>query len=356
MSVVLEPAAISGKHFSGGSAALRSSIARVGGIRLKQGEIDIAFQFTMALYSSKKKNGMLHMTPLYLILLSALDIALYTIRSYTSKLYADSSHDEPMQATLVFSVVTGLVGFFLTLLFSGGLKSSLSVVTLLCGVSAGMVLFLYNLGCIRAAKTGPYAIQSIVGMFGCVLLPLLFERFLWNVTLSGTQYVGIICVLCSFVFLNLKGSRLDGVQKGYYGWVALLFFSNGIYSVIIAAQRRWVGSGQRSEMVSTVFLSMVLISLVYLLVGCKANLKTAFNLAPKSWCYALASGIALTAAMNLLVVLLGYMSASVLYPVQNSAILVLLILLSAVHLHEKIYKHTIVGIVAALFGIIALSL
>lgn len=204
------------------------------------------------------------MTPLYLILLSALDIALYTIRSYTSKLYADSSHDEPMQATLVFSVVTGLVGFFLTLLFSGGLKSSLSVVTLLCGVSAGMVLFLYNLGCIRAAKTGPYAIQSIVGMFGCVLLPLLFERFLWNVTLSGTQYVGIICVLCSFVFLNLKGSRLDGVQKGYYGWVALLFFSNGIYSVIIAAQRRWVGSGQRSEMVSTVFLSMVLISLVYL--------------------------------------------------------------------------------------------
>ena len=38
------------------------------------------------------------MTPLYLILLSALDIALYTIRSYTSKLYADSSHEEPMQA------------------------------------------------------------------------------------------------------------------------------------------------------------------------------------------------------------------------------------------------------------------
>lgn len=55
--------------------------------------------------------------------------------------------------------------------FLWGLKSSLSVVTLLCGVSAGMVLFLYNLGCIRAVKTGPYVIQSIVGMFGCVLPP-----------------------------------------------------------------------------------------------------------------------------------------------------------------------------------------
>lgn len=101
---------------------------------------------------------------------------------------------------------------------------------------------------------------------------------------------------------------------------------------------------------------MAVISLIYLLAGCKVNIKTAFNLAPKSWCYALANGTALTAAMNLLVILLGYVSASILYPVQNSAILVLLILLSAVHLHEKIYKHTIVGIIAALFGIIALSL
>ena len=123
------------------------------------------------------------MAPLYLILLSALDIILYTARSYTSKLYADSCHEEPIQATLVFSAITGFVGYFLTILFSGGLKSSLSVITLFCGVSAGMVLFLYNLGYIRAAKTGPYAIQSIIGLFGCVLLPLLFERLLWDVTL-----------------------------------------------------------------------------------------------------------------------------------------------------------------------------
>ena len=296
------------------------------------------------------------MAPLYLILLSALDIILYTARSYTSKLYADSCHEEPIQATLVFSAITGFVGYFLTILFSGGLKSSLSVITLFCGVSAGMVLFLYNLGYIRAAKTGPYAIQSIIGLFGCVLLPLLFERLLWDVTLSGMQYIGIICVLCSFVFLNLKGLHLDGVKKGYYGWVALLFFSNGIYSTIIAAQQRWVGTDHRSEMVSTVFLSMAIMSLVYLFIGCKADVKTAFHLTPKSWCYALASGAALTAAMNLLMILLAYISASILYPVQNSAILVLLILLSAIHLHEKIYKHTIVGIIAALLGIIALSL
>ncbi len=296
------------------------------------------------------------MTPLHLILLSALDIILYTARSYTSKLYADSHSENPEQAALVFSIITGMAGFFLTVLFAGGLKSSLSAITLLCGVSAGMTLFLYNLGCIRAATTGPYAIQSIIGMFGCVLLPLFFERLLWDVTLSRVQCIGVICVLCSFVFLNYRGLRLDGAQKGYYGWVALLFFSNGAYSTIIAAQQRWLGNSQRCEMVSTVFLSMAVMSFVYLFVGYKANIKTAFKLKSKSWCYALASGIALTAAMNLLIVLLDHINASVLYPIQNSAILVLLVLLSAIHLHEKIYKHTIVGILAALLGIVALSL
>lgn len=62
-------------------------------------------------------------------------------------------------------------------------------------------------------------------MFGCVLLPLLFERLLWNVTLSGVQYVGIILVLVSFVFLNLKGFHLGGHPKGilWLGCTAVLF-------------------------------------------------------------------------------------------------------------------------------------
>lgn len=60
--------------------------------------------------------------------------------------------------------------------------------------------------------------------------------------------------------------------------------------------------------------------------------------------------------MNLLVILLKYVNASVLYPIQNSAILVLLVLLSAVHLKERIGKFTIVGIVFALAGIAALGL
>ena len=186
------------------------------------------------------------------------------------------------------------------------------------------------------------------------MLPLLFERLLWGVSLTALQMLGVIAVLFSFVYLNLNNKESIGIQKGFYGWVALLFFANGIYSTIVIAQQRWTGFAQRSEMIAVVFLTLAVVSVLYLILGCKSNVKTAFQLPKRSWCYALTSSAALSVAMNLLVILLKYVNASVLYPIQNSAILILLVLLSAVHLKEKISKLTIAGIVFALAGIAAL--
>ena len=159
-----------------------------------------------------------------------------------------------------------------------------------------------------------------------------------------------------YIVLRHNGNESIGIQKGFYGWVALLFFANGIYSTIVIAQQRWTGYAQRSEMIAVVFLTLAIISVLYLIWGCKTNVKTAFQLQKRSWCYALTSSAALSVAMNLLVILLQFVNASVLYPIQNSAILVLLVLLSAVHLKERIGKFTIVGIVFALAGIAALGL
>lgn len=295
------------------------------------------------------------MSPVFLVLLSIADIVLYTIRSFTNKLFAISYDGKPAMATPVFSAITGFSGFLFTVLLSGGIQLP-NMTTLLCGISGGCILFLYDLGNIRAAKTGPYSIQAIICMFGCVLLPLLLERFLWGVRLTALQMLGVIAVLFSFVYLNLNHKESIGIQKGFYGWIALLFFANGIYSTIVIAQQRWTGYAQRSEMIAVVFVTLAVVSVLYLLLGCKTNVKSAFQLQKRSWCYALTSSAALSVAMNLLVLLLQFVNASVLYPIQNSAILVLLVLLSAVHLKERIGKFTIVGIVFALAGIAALGL
>ena len=157
------------------------------------------------------------MAHIYIVLLSVADIVLYTVRSYTNKLFAMSYEGKHSMATPIFSTITGFSGFLFTLLLPRKMELP-NMTTLLCGISAGCVLFLYDLGNIRAAKTGPYSIQSIIGMFGCVMLPLLFERVLWNVSLSALQMLGVVAVLFSFVYLNLNNKKSIGVQKGFYGW------------------------------------------------------------------------------------------------------------------------------------------
>lgn len=295
------------------------------------------------------------MASVFLVFLSLADIVLYTLRSYTNKLFAISYEGPSSMATPVFSAITGVSGFLFTVLLSGGMALPTGI-TVCCGIAAGGILFLYDLGNIRAAKTGPYSIQSMASMFGCVMLPLLFERLLWGVRLSGLQILGVIMILISFVSLNMSKKEDVRIKKGFYGWILLLFVANGIYSTILAAQQRWTGTEQRYQMIALVFLTMALVSVLYLIVGLKVRIRTAFCLPKRSWFYALASSAALTAAVNLLVILLGYIPASVLYPIQNSAILILLILLSAILLRENISRSIAVGILFALAGIFLLSL
>lgn len=53
------------------------------------------------------------MAPIYIVLLSVADIVLYTVRSYTNKLFAMSYEGKPSMATPIFSTITGFSGFLL---------------------------------------------------------------------------------------------------------------------------------------------------------------------------------------------------------------------------------------------------
>ena len=47
------------------------------------------------------------MSPVFIVLLSIADIVLYTIRSFTNKLFAISYDGKPSMATPIFSAITG---------------------------------------------------------------------------------------------------------------------------------------------------------------------------------------------------------------------------------------------------------
>ena len=289
------------------------------------------------------------------VFLLVFSIACYTVQSFFNKLYSVSYTGPSAAATPVFSLIYGIVCGIATLAANGFVFAP-SPITWVFGLANGGVLFLFNLSMVSASRTGPYAFQSVSLIFGNILLPLLFSTFFWQDRLGWVKLLGIGLMLASFVLFNLKGLNFDGRKKGYFFWVALLFVSNGFYGILIDAQQRVCAQTQRNEMIIITFVTTAVISLIYLLLTQRKQALRAFRMRPKTWVFALGSSVGAMVAVNLLMILLGVIPASILYTIINGCILIVSGLLSVIVLHEKLEKCMVAGFGVAVVSLVLLSL
>ncbi len=284
-------------------------------------------------------------------------ILCYTFQGLFGKLYASAYTGEENDATPVYSCIYGVIVGVSVLAVALGFRFEASAATWGLGVANGLMLFLYNLGVIKASRTGPFALQSIFRLFGGVVVPMLFSMLFWGDRLSMVQIIGIIVMLASFVVINIDGNILQGVKKGYIGWVALLFTVNGLYGTLMAAQQRVMTGAQGNEMIIVTFLSSSLISLISLVFSRKKDTLKAFRMSGKTWGYAIGAGVVAALAVVQLMVLLNRMeSLSVFYTVENGMVLVLTVVLSAIMFKEKLSRNAIIGIVMSVVSLVLLSL
>ncbi len=289
------------------------------------------------------------------VLLSACSIMCYTLQCFFNKLYSVAYPGGAPEANSVFSLLYGLIVGVFTLAVNG-FTFQAGALTWTLGLINGFVLFMFNLSGINAAQRGPYSFQSVMMLFGSVLLALLFSVVYWGERLKGTQLIGIAVMLAAFVLLNMKGLSLSGAKKGYLPWVAVLFFSNGIYGILMDAQQRVNRQAERNEMIIVTFLCSAAVSLVYLLVTQKSRSLGSFRMGRKAWSFALISSTGAAVAVYTMMLLLGRVSFSVLYTVQNGGIMVILAILSALVLKEKLSRGSVAGIALAVISIVLLGL
>ncbi len=278
-----------------------------------------------------------------------------TFQTFFKKLYSGACASGERTAAPVFSVLYGLV-VGLIVLAVNGFSFSAGAVTWTFGLINGFVLFMFNLASVSAARRGPYALQSVMTLFGSVLISLLVSALYWGDSLSAAQLVGIVLMLVAVLLLNSGGLRQGGVKKGYYFWVLTLFFSNGIYGSIMDAQQRLCHRTQRNEMIAISFLCLALISLVYLLLREKRDTAAAFRIGRRAWLLALVSCLGATGAVYLKMVLLARVSVSVLYTIQNGGIMAALAVLTSLVLKEKLSRSGAAGIALAVVSIVLLGM
>ena len=284
-------------------------------------------------------------------------ILCYTFQGLFGKMYSSSYTGKESDATPVFSCIYGLIVGVSVLAVALGFRLEASLATWGLGIANGLMLFLYNLGVIKASRTGPFSLQSIFRLFGGVVVPMLFSTLFWGDTLNVMQIIGIVTMLVSFVVINLDGNAFKGIQKGYAGWVALLFVVNGLYGTLMAGQQQAMNGAQGNEMIVVTFLASALISLISLLVSRRGDTLKAFRMPGKTWGHAIGAGVVAALAVVQMMTLINRMeSLSVFYTVENGMVLVLTVVMSAIMFKEKLNRNVVIGIVLSVISLVLLSL
>lgn len=278
----------------------------------------------------------------------------YTLQGALSKVFSIHYQGPALAATPVFASISGSICALATLWLTRFAYSP-SNFTLWMGIANGVVLFLYNVAAVNAARTGPYSLQSLIATLGNILLPLLASILLWQEKLGLLHYAGIAIMLLAAAMFNIRGLRAQNAEKGYAGWVIMLMVANGLFGILMSSQQRIMVFTQRTDMIITTYATSSMISALFLLVTQGWKTPDAYRMGKVSALALLVSSIGTATAVNLMMQALRLISTPVLYTITNGGVLVMAVLLGSVVWKEKFTANKAIGLVLAVTAFILLG-
>ena len=291
-------------------------------------------------------------------LLVAVMTLLFSFQSLFCKLFSQrhtAAVGDAAVTSTVFSITYGAFAGMATLIL-GGFRFSASPATLILGAVNAVTLLIYNTSMIEASRRGSYSFQMISLLTGGIVLPLLHEVLFLGGRLNVMQGVAIGMMLVSFVLMNLKGLTLKGSSGKFLAWCAALFFTNGLYGILMNLQQLRMNGTERNEMVILTYLGMAALYAAWTGARDRKALARGFRMGREPLMWLLLCCVSATVAAHLMLYLLGLVDVSLLYTIDNGGVLVLSLLYSFALFREKPGKAQIAGIVLASASILMLSL
>ncbi len=280
-------------------------------------------------------------------------VLLYSFQTLLCKFYSDNYTGKHELASPVLCVMQSIAIALLSWGFAG-FKFEISLVSILFGAINAAVLFGYNTSLIKAGDRGSYAFMNMMMLFGGIFVPMLYVSVTTGELPSAIECAAIATMIIACVLMNIENIKLGGVKASYYIFCLLLFIFNGLYGTLLKAQEQYNPNESR-EMIIISYGLMGIIALVQLLVKEKKNTFKAFCFNKKSGLFLLLFLIVSGLAVNVLVLLLRYINAAVLYTVDNGGVMMLSAVYSITLFKEKSTPLKIIGIVVAVISLCVLG-
>lgn len=211
------------------------------------------------------------------------------------------------------------------------------------GYSAGWV------GTVLAVRYGLMAISSLI--VNCSLIFPTAYGILLGEPVTLLLLIGVALLLASFVLVNLKFEERSKFTWKWFGCVMVAFFGNGLCAVTQNMQKRALGDAYGHE-----FMIIALAAASVMLLGF-AMLTSRDIRGDFKGClpYSAANGVANAIINFLMLILIGNVPNTVLYPTNAAASMIAAFLLSYIMYKERFSKVQYVGYVMGVASIVMLN-
>ena len=250
-------------------------------------------------------------------------------------------------ASLPFNINKAMIGTFLFLVLGTISGFSWHFHTMIFGAIYGISLCISMHTGFKALSIGPMALTSIIASFS-LIIPFLFGIVFWDESLTVLKIIGIILLLISILFINVKKESGFSARWLFYALTTLL--TNGICSVIQKMHQIKFPALYRTEFM---FWALLCVSVILLIThSTKRNSQTKLIVS----LLGIVAGIANCCANYIVLYLSATENASVLFPIIAVANIITVWLIGILFFKEKLKPLQTVGLVVGVLSVVFLKI
>lgn len=249
-----------------------------------------------------------------------------------------------------------VIGFILILLTDGLGVLNQTYDMLLISAFSGLATAIFVVTWLISVKKSAYMMLDIFLMLG-VLIPLIASNIFFNETIKFTQWIGIILLLIAvFIMCSYNNSIKTKISPSSFILLLICGISSGFadFSQKIFTKNIPNGSAVAFNFYTYVFAALVLITVFILLpkpdkTDENSNTKKIFGYIPLMALFLFVNSYFKTLAAK-------YLSAVLLYPLNQGCALILSAIMATVLFKEKLTIKAVIGIITAFISLLIINL
>ena len=267
-------------------------------------------------------------------LLIGLVILLYTLQSLLCKKYSDHYPGKAETASPVFTVISGLIVFLISVGMTG-FSFRASALTVALGILNALALFGYNAFLIRASQTGSYSILMVFSIAGAILIPSTVALIGFGDPISVGKAVGIFLVLVAVYLVSYRRENAR-MRMDFLISCGALALCNGAYGSLLDVQQRLCGVAEKEEMVAVTYGIAALLGFVSMAAREKKRSVKCFRQTKASLAYLLICSLTVAFAIHTMVYILPHVNVTLLYTMDNAGVFLLSVICSRLFFKDRL--------------------